>query len=304
MHKTMIALIVFFSMIYLSSAQIKTHSLIHEGIQRDYLLYVPDSYQAEIPTPLLFALHGGGGTSQNMIRLTENRFNILADEQGYIVVYPQGLGNHWNDGRTDLGRHSDTDDIGFFSALIDKLSLQYNIDPKRIFSTGISNGALMSYRLACELSDKITGVAPVAGNLSAELAASCQASHAINMMIILGADDPQMPYEGGQVDVLGVERGEVFSAQETLNFWRDAFHCSDTIISYDYPNRAPLDGTQVSEIRYPDCDESRTLVLVTIQGGGHTWAGGWQYFPRLLVGNTSRDINATDLIWEFFRIHS
>jgi polyhydroxybutyrate depolymerase len=273
----------------------------HGGIVRSYLLYIPDSYTGDDSVPLVFVLHGGGGDAVGIEKLTRSRFNTLAEEHNFIVVYPNGVDKHWNDGRVgDIKNASQADDVGFISALIDELSANYNIDANKVFSTGMSNGGLMSYRLACELNDRIAGIAPVTATLSNDLSDSCVPQHAIDMLIMLGTDDPLMPYDGGLVGIWGIERGTVLSADENLSFWTDRFNCADTFSSIEYPNRALFDGTNITEVRYERCDEANQVNLMTIHGGGHTWAGGWQYLSRFVIGKTSRDINATEVIWEFF----
>lgn len=282
-------------------AQSTEHTFAYDGIERTYLLHLPESYTGDEPLPLVFVLHGGGGDAAGMVRLTRGGFDTLADEQGFIVVYPNGVGNHWNDGRTgDIGRYSSADDVGFFDALIDALLTTYNIDESRIYSTGISNGGLMSYRLACDLSHRFAGVAPVAANMSVALSQNCSPERATDLLIILGTDDPLVPYGGGEIRVLGRGRGEVLSVNEILTFWTDVLNCGESFTEVAYPNRAWLDGTQVTEIQYRECSDGAQVHLMTIHGGGHTWASGLPYLPRAFIGNTSRDVDANEIIWTFF----
>lgn len=295
-----------FSLIVISSmptvfAQTTEHTLEHDGVLRNYLLYLPDVYTGDTAVPLLIVLHGGGGDAEGMVQLTKGRFDELSEVHNFIVVYPNGVDRHWNDGRTaDIENVSTADDVGFISTLIDKLSADYNIDSSKIFVTGMSNGGMMSYRLACELSDRIAGIAPVTANLSNDLSDFCTPEYTTDMLIILGMDDPLMPYDGGLVGILGIERGHVLSADETLDFWKAHFNCADESSTFEYPNRALFDGTHITQINYSMCDENSRVSLMTIHGGGHTWAGGWQYLSRILVGKTSRDIDASDVIWEYF----
>jgi len=283
------------------SAQMTEQTLESDGILRDYLLYIPESYTGDDPVPLVFVLHGGGGDASGMVKLTRGRFNELSEAHHFIVVYPEGVDKHWNDGRTgDIRNASHADDVGYISALIDDLSAHYNIDSNKIFSTGISNGGLMSYRLACELSDRIAGIAPVAANLSVDLSEICKPDNTTDIFMILGTDDRLMPYDGGNIEVLGIERGIILSGDETLKFWTDNFYCTDEFSTVEYPNTAPLDGTHITEVRYDVCNDDTRVNFMTIHGGGHTWAGGDSYLSRLIIGKTSRDIDASDVIWEFF----
>jgi polyhydroxybutyrate depolymerase len=130
------------------------------GLERIYRIHIPPSYDKARLSPLLIALHGGGGTGKKMEKLTLGGFNKLSDREGFIVVYPDGIEKHWNDGRENVSyraHREKVDDVGFLSALIDALMKERNIDRNLVYVTGISNGAMMSFRLACELSQKITG---------------------------------------------------------------------------------------------------------------------------------------------------
>src|SRR5579862_7975812 len=130
-------------------------SLTHDGLERSYLLYVPASYDRGKPTPLLIVLHGRGINASFMITMTGGGFNALADEHGFILVYPNAINEMWNDGRTSSDMKSNADDVGFIRALIEHLAAEYAIDRQRVYLTGLSNGGYMAYRLGCELSDQI-----------------------------------------------------------------------------------------------------------------------------------------------------
>ena len=282
-------------------AQPTEETLEHDGLMRNYLIYVPASYTGESSVPLLFALHGGGGDAEGMIQLTEGGLNTLAEEHQFIVVYPNGINNSWNDGRqVDIGKHSTADDIGFFSMMIDEIAGRYTIDEERVFVTGMSNGGMMSYRLACDLSERIAGIAPVAANMSVALADECSPEYETDILIMLGSDDPIVPYNGGEIKVLGSRRGEVLPADAIADFWTAQFHCEGDPSTVEYPNTAPFDGTHITEARYDICDNGTRVRLMTIHGGGHTWASGLPYLGRLLIGRTSRDVDANSVIWEFF----
>jgi len=282
-------------------AQTTEYTLEHDGVLRNYLLHVPDVYTGDAPVPLVFVLHGGGGDAAGMVRLTQGRFDELSEIHNFIVVYPNGIDKKWNDGRTtNIENFSTADDVGFISALIDDLSTNYNIDLDKIFSTGMSNGGMMSYRFACELSDRIAGIAPVVANLSSDLSDVCTPEYTTDILIALGTDDPITPYDGGIVGILGIEHGNVLSADETVTFWADHFNCAAELSTFEYPNTALFDGTHITQIDYDMCDEDSRVSLMTIHGGGHTWAGGVPYLSRLIIGKTSKDIDVSDVIWDFF----
>lgn len=276
-----------------------------DGQERSYRIHVPDNLPADTPVPLVFAIHGGGGTAEGMERVANGRFNELADQDGFIVVYPQGIDKQWSDGRNDDFRsdaHQDgVDDVGYFEFLIDEVSAQYNIDPQRIYPTGISNGGFMSMRLACELSDRFAAVGIVTANLSKDLAATCQPSEPIGIIILNGTNDPLVPYEGGHVKIFWQKRGAIHSTDETVEFWVDHNDCQTPPTVATLADKDPDDKTRVEQSTYADCADNVQVILDKIDGGGHTWPDGVPYLPQFLVGRVSRDINAVDEIWSFFQ---
>ncbi len=279
-------------------------SIIHDGLQRYYLLYLP--VRTGIKVPLLLCLHGGGGTAEAMIRLTENRFNDLADARGIIVVYPQGIQKQWNDARNEpisyAHRHN-IDDVGFIEDLIDTLSAKYPVDTSRVFVCGISNGGIMSYRLACEIPQKIAGVAAVSANLPVEALNQCPTGLPTKILVMNGTADPIMPYEGGEIRVLGKDRGQVLSTERTIEYFAQKYTCNPAPIVMPLPDTDPHDGTNAVQINYLGCARHSKVTLISVKGGGHAWPGGRQYLGERLIGKTSRDFNACDLIWNFFSEH-
>ncbi len=269
-----------------------------EGQARTALVHVPDDLST--PAPLVIVLHGGGGNGPNTQRYTG--FNEIADANGFIVVYPDGIDNSWNDGREVNA--SGVDDVGFIAALIEMLVADYGADPERVFVTGISNGGYMSMRLACELADRVAGAAIVTAGLSEALSATCAPAQPVAMLIMNGTDDPIVPYDGGQVDlsVLGErgERGATLSTDDSIAFWTAFNECADADSAPETAlgNAAPLDRTRVYVTTYSDC--TAPVVRYRIEGGGHTWPGTRQYLPVGIIGRTSRDIDGSAVIWEFF----
>ncbi len=279
-------------------------SFSHDGLERKYLIYSGSLTPAHSgKRPLLFVLHGGGGTNRGMIRLTNGRFNELADRDGFFVVYPQGIEKSWNDGRLDKisGAHrKGIDDVGFFRALIEHLTAAYPIDSERIFVTGISNGGLMSFQLGCSLPDKIRAIAPVTAQIPSAVAPLCRSETGVSLAVFNGTEDPLVPYNGGQITVFRRHRGEVLSTDETIRIWRQKNRCNPEAGVSELPDLA-VDGTRVTKIEFSRCKNESKVVLYRIEGGGHTWPDGRQYLPVRRIGRTSRDINACDEIWEFFR---
>jgi polyhydroxybutyrate depolymerase len=279
-------------------------SIRHDGLERQYLIYTPTPKPAHSgKRPLLLVLHGGGGTHRGMIRLTKRRFNRLADRDGFFVVYPQGVDKSWNEGRPDeiSGAHrKGIDDISFFRRLVEDLVSQYPIDPERVFATGISNGGLMSLRLGCSLPEKIRAIAPVTASIPSAILPICRSESTVGLAVFNGTDGPLVPYDGGQITILGQQRGEVLSTDETIRIWRQKNRCSSEAKITQLPDVA-ADGTRVTKIEYDRCETESRVVLYRVDGGGHTWPDGQQYLPVSLIGRTTRDINGCDEIWQFFR---
>jgi polyhydroxybutyrate depolymerase len=286
-------------------------SFLYDSLKRSYIIHVPSFFDKSVQFPLVIALHGRGGNGMSMILLTHKGFNKLADNDGFIVVYPDGIELNWNDGRMDeeakdRAHRENIDDVGFISALIDSLIKDYNINPRRVYVTGISNGAIMSYRLACELSHKITAIAPVDGNIPYLLFPECSPSMPVSVLAINNVNDPMVPYEGGEIygKFLRIKLGKVLSAEESIRFWVIRNMCSVTPIVTEEPDLDPGDGTRVTRKRYVNNFDGTEVILYAVDGGGHTWPGGFQYLPARVIGKTCRDIDASEVIWSFFKGHS
>jgi len=286
-------------------------SFIHDNLERTFHIHIPSLYDESIQLPLVIALHGRGGTGESMVIVTRKDFNKLADKDGFLVVYPDGIELNWNDGRmdeeaNDRAHRENIDDVGFISALIDSMIKDYNIDPKRVYVTGISNGAIMSYRLACEISNKIAAIAPVDGNIPHMFYPECYPARPVSVLAINNVNDPLVPYEGGSIysSIRRINLGKVLSVDESIGFWVNRNQCSVLPVVAEEPDTDPKDGTRVTRKEYTDGTDGTEVVLYSIDGGGHTWPGGFQYLPAWIVGKTCRDINASEVIWSFFKRHS
>ena len=281
-------------------------SIIFAGLERTYRIHMPPSYDKSKPLPLLIALHGGGGSGEKMEELTLRGFNRLSDKEGFIVVYPDGIEKHWNDGRENVkyrAHQEKIDDVGFISALIDHLAKQYNIDINRVYATGISNGAMMSFRLGCELFEKIAAIAPVAGSMPENLPIRCSPLRSISVLVISNTEDPLVPWAGGEIRFGCQKFGKVLSVPESVKFWVTHHQCSQSPSITWEPDRDSKDGTRVRKESYNQCREGSEMILYAIEGGGHTWPGGHQYLPAWIIGKTSRDIDSNQVIWDFFKRH-
>jgi polyhydroxybutyrate depolymerase len=272
-------------------------SLVSGGFTRTYHVHLPSAASSSRALPLIFAFHGGGGTGSGMEGLTH--FNELADQQGFIVVAPDGYEHHWADGRgTTPPEKAGVDDVAFITALLDTLEQQYRIDTHRVYATGISNGGIFSFWLGCQLASRLAAIAPVAAMLATNDAPTCHPAHPMPLLMIHGSDDPIIPAAGGAVRV--GPGGGVLSDIATVQQWATLDACAPTPTITTLPQLVN-DGTQVRQQTYSGCAGGSAVIFDDILGGGHAWPGGLQYLPAAVIGKTSRNLDATTAIWAFFQ---
>ncbi|HEY2798536.1 MAG TPA: PHB depolymerase family esterase [Thermoanaerobaculia bacterium] len=272
------------------------------GRTRVYRLHVPHGLPADKPAALVLVFHGGRGEGATMERLVE--FDALADREGFLVAYPDGVGKQWNDGREVAEFESfreKVDDVAFVSALIDAIAKDHRVDPRRIFATGISNGGIFSHFLAARLAGRIAAIAPVAGGIAEPFRASFQPERPVSVLMMNGTEDPLVPYHGGSVG--GGKHGRVLDTDEAARMWAAADGCAKDTRVETLPDADPHDGCRVRRSRWTGGREGTEVVLYTFERGGHTWPGGPQYLPRLMIGRVCHDVDATRVIWEFFKAH-
>lgn len=282
-------------------------TLNHDGVERTYQMYLPNNFDKANHTPMVLALHGGGGTGSRFEKdVSDGSLTAAAEARGMVIVTPDGIDKRWNDGRTEhFGGDRMYDDVGFISALIDSVVEDYGVDSNRIYATGISNGGLMSIRLALDLSDKIAAIAPVTAQVSIAVE-SKSPEFPVSLMLVNGVEDPLVPYEGGCIDVLLSDqcRGEVLSTDESIAKFLGYNQCSIPGETESIIDLLPNDGTSVEITRYNTCSNNTEVVLIKVVGGGHTWPSGAQYLPAGIVGTVSNEINASEMILDFFLSHS
>lgn len=269
-------------------------SIPHGGYNRTYLLHLPTGYNSIDSLPLVIAMHGGFGNADNI--QNQSQLSVKADIENFIVLYPEGVKgglfniSSWNAGACcGFASSSNIDDVGFINALLDTIVSQYLIDTNRIYATGMSNGGFMSYRLACELSDRIAAIAPVAASMTVS---SCTPMRSVPIISFHSYLDNNIPYYGGV--------GSGFSnhynppQDSVLNAWASNNSC--TVI-----NDTIVDNAQYTFIKWYGCDCGTQIHQYVTQDGGHSWPGGTQ---TVIGDSVSNYINATDLMWEFFQQYS
>ena len=285
-----------------SGQSVSEHTVRTGGMERMYLSYTPAGLAAERKYPLLLVLHGGGGNAKQTMSFCG--FNVLADRDKFLVVYPEGYKKGWHDGRIAPAVDAyaeDVDDISFISSVINEMQSSLPVDPNRIFATGISNGAMMSLHLAHKLSEKIRAIAPVCGSIAENQAKAFRPAHPVAVLVINGTDDPLVPYDGGYVLSERSRRGRIVSTNKMMEIWMSLIPSSDKPKSQAMRDADQNDGCLPERIIFPSWGINNPVQLVRITGGGHTWPGGKQYLPKMIVGKVCKDFKAEEVIWEFFR---
>lgn len=267
-----------------SAQQTITDSIIHDGIYRSYILYVPAIYSPGTDVPLVINFHGY--TSNAAEQLFYGDFRPIADTANFLLVHPQGTLDLSNQPYWNSGWGGTVDDIGFTAALIDSLSAQYSINQDRVYSTGMSNGGFMSYTLACELSNRFAAIASVTGSMNAAQNLTCNPQHPMPVMEIHGTSDPVVPYAGNAT---------MESIPQVLSYWVNTNVCDLTPIQTEVPNTNLIDGCTATHFRYTNGNNGVEVEHFRINNGAHTWPGA-----PVVVGTTNYDIDASTEIWRFF----
>jgi polyhydroxybutyrate depolymerase len=272
-----------------------------QGRMRQYLLYVPAMPNGS----LVLVFHGGGQRATQIQRISG--FDALADREHFIVAYPEAFERSWADGRNvTSAEEQGVDDVGFAKAVAADIWRTQTIDRSRIFATGLSNGAALSHRLACEAADTFAAIAPIAGSIATGVVKSCQPSRPVGVVSIHGLADPSVPFNGGYVG--GQPRGgQVESSRASQELWRTLNGCGPAVTSTPLPV-VVNDGTSVTRRTYPNCRVNGDVVAYEIEQGGHRWPPHLfddknEAMARQENGISSQNINASEVIWAFFAAH-
>jgi polyhydroxybutyrate depolymerase len=242
--------------------------------------------------PLVIALHGrlGDGAAQDKL----SHFSKIAAREKFLLALPDGYSRSWADSRgITPAAAAGYDDVQFISDLIQWFVTNHRADPARVYLTGMSNGGFMTVTATCKLADKIAAFAIVGAEVAAGL--ECKPSSPVSGMIIMGDEDPLVPFHGGKME----GRGSALSAAQSIDFWGKLDGCI-TYATTPLPDTDPDDGTHSTVGRWTGCKNGVELELVSVIGGGHTWPGGWQYLNKFIIGRTAQDFDASERIWAFF----
>ena len=293
-------------------------------VDRAYDLYIPQGWDGSSPLPLIVVFHGGGGNKRAALRTTcpggdtksPDCFAPLSTALGYAVVFPDGTGTRplwnvrtWNagggtDGTTCVSGgacKSGVDDMAYLDDLLADVGEVIPIDPGHIHATGLSNGGAISHRWACERPQIVASIAPVGGtNQFAAVGGPCATSTPV--LQIHGTEDPCWTYETSDQFCLDDDNhGVKTGVPESMEGWRIRNNCDDQVTEELLPDLDPDDGARVTRVEWQQCESDTTLLRV--EGGGHTWPGGYAYLDASTIGPMCRDINASQLILEFFDAH-
>lgn len=272
-----------------------------ESGERSFSYYIPQDLPPD--AALVLVLHGSRGSGQGMREISAYEFDVLADRDKFIVVYPDGYKNHWNDCRASAdyaANQENIDDIAFLGQLVAFFANNAAIDPGRVYVTGFSNGGQMAYRLALEAPDLVTAIAPISANLPVDENLGCSPSgEPVSVAIFNGTKDPVNPFEGGVVEVWGnTTRGRVLSASATADYWKALAGVTGEPQVSNFADSDGDDSTSVVQQRWQGQDGTQIL-LYTMTGSGHVIPSKIVKFPRAL-GPGAGDISGPEEIMTFF----
>lgn len=278
--------------LFLTAQQTITSSFIFGDSLREFKIYLPQAYidNPSVEVPLVLNLHGYG--SENWQQEFYGDFRPIADVDNFIICHPNGTFDatgtrFWNVGL--FAASSSVDDVGFLSALIDTISTRYSIDDQKVFSTGMSNGGFMSYRLACDLPNKIKKIASVTGSMTPGLFANCTNTNAIPVMQIHGTADPLVPYNGNTT-MVGIEK--------VIGYWVNQNGCDSVAVETNVSNDNTEDNSTATRYEFnSNCADNSSVVFYKVDNGGHTWPGSVFLLPNAV---TNLDFSASAVIWKFF----
>ena len=297
---------------FIAAANLQTVTLTVDGIERRALVHVPPDYDGKAAMPVVLMFHGNGGTAESVVK--ETGWVAKSDAAGFIVFFPEatrpdmtqppkfGRNNPaWNDGsgRFHAGERNITD-VAFIAALLDHIEVKFVVDKRRVFATGFSNGASMTFRVGLELSDRIAAIAPVSGAL---WIAEPKIARPVSLLYITGTADPINPMEGGAPKMAsgsgfsGVPEKAKPPVREMVQAWVKLLGCKEEAESI----ASDIEG--ITTIVHTGGRDGTEVVFTTLKGHGHIWPGGKSPLPAFILGKATSRLNANDAVWDFFQAH-
>lgn len=274
-------------------AQQKKEQITVDGLQRTFVTYIPLNVNAAQKLPILISLHGRFGNGGQMMHFAD--FRPLAEKDKFIIICPDGIDRSWNAGLNTPAHKKGVDDVKFIDQLITYALNTYHGDAKRVYVTGMSNGGFLASRLACEMPGRIAAIAAVGASMDENM--DYLPTKPVPVMYIQGTGDPLVPFDG--VAKRNSARRLIYSHAGILKLWVDADACDEKPVITNLPDNAG-DGTSIIKEEYTNKTGVR-VIGYTITNGGHTWPGGTQYLPKGMIGPVSHNLNACEVIWDFFK---
>ncbi len=289
------------------------HKIKSDNLERNFHYYIPQKKKEN--RALVFVIHGGGGASRSMAKLVGEDIFKLSEKFNFILVFPNAYKNHWNDGRDNQNHEShrlNINDVKFFDSMITWFTVKYKIDSNKIFATGISNGGFMSYRLALQRPEIFAAIAPVSTSMTVFLKKLPLPSTPVPLCILRGTADPVIPWNGGEIkigfNIMGKYRttkksfGFCISSDSVINHWKKINNTK--LISSSKLNKIhPEDNNEITLEKYSGSSPRSDIHRYIIKNGGHSWPGGFPSTNKFIIGKTTTNINATEIIMKFFSTH-
>ena len=287
----------------------------HQNRQRRYRIHVPEAYDKTTAIPLVVCLHGGGG---NCDQGSAMGLTPVADRHNFIAVYPNAIQRHWNDGRDAkifAEQDREIDDADFLKTIVSRVREEYNIASDQIFVMGVSNGGFMSQRLAMEQSEIFSAAGILIATMGEAIKDDFQPEHPVSILLMNGTEDPLVPYTGGPLTVSlfpylqklsgkpAPTRGNCVPTDEVVSLWLKRNQISSEPETAEIEDSDPDDGSVIESSLWSGGEQGTAVALYKVVGGGHTVPGHRNRIPERVVGQVNQDIDAFEVIWQFFQKH-
>lgn len=288
----------------LADAKLAKREMSVEGEKRSYYIRYPQTLDSQSRFPLVIVLHGGGKRDGDETAEMTG-FAKMTDREKFIAVFPNGIKSKWHDGRLPKRKQetyleNSENDITFIKDLVAYMVKYEQVDASRVYLTGISNGGMMTMRMACEASELFAAVAPVIAGMPVEIVESCKPKAPVSFLLMNGTEDPMVPWQGGEVHAFFKDRGKVLSGEETFNFWREKNACLKKADTDETLANKNTDDKSVITRKTYSCPNNINMEFHVVRGGGHTMPGSDIPNRKRILGQKNLDADGAELIWNFF----